>query len=120
MPTYNLIEYSDNYLKTSGNLWQFCKDILVVNYDGNIIEFNGANAADSFDFKARITGQTGNNGRIDGAKIIVPLKYLRNFWRTLEMHKDAQRTSRKKYYLPNVEIKDFNVMIDGKSFLINQ
>ena len=85
MPTYNLIEYSDNYLKTSGNLWQFCKDILVVNYDGNIIEFNGANAADSFDFKARITGQTGNNGRIDGAKIIVPLKYLRNFWITLEM-----------------------------------
>ena len=40
--------------------------------------------------------------------------------KTLEMHKDAQRTSRKKYYLPNVEIKDFSVMIDGKNFLINQ
>ena len=27
MPMYNLIEYSDNYAKTSGNLWQYCKDI---------------------------------------------------------------------------------------------
>ena len=29
---------------------------------------------------------------------------------------DMQRTSRKRYYLPNVEIKDYNVMIDGKNF----
>ena len=30
------------------------------------------------------------------------------------------RTSNKRYYIPNVEIKDYNVMIDGKNFLINQ
>ena len=30
MPTYNLIEYSDNYSKTSGSLWQYCKDIPAV------------------------------------------------------------------------------------------
>ena len=29
---------------------------------------------------------------------------------------DEQRTSSKRYYLPNVEIKDYNVMIDGKNF----
>ena len=29
---------------------------------------------------------------------------------------DAQRTSNKRYYLPNVDIKDYNVMIDGKTF----
>ena len=29
---------------------------------------------------------------------------------------DAQRTSNKRYYLPNVEIKDYNVLIDGKNF----
>ena len=52
MPMYNLTEYSDNYLKTSGNLWQYCKDILAVNDDSNIVEFNGANATDSFNFKA--------------------------------------------------------------------
>ena len=33
---------------------------------------------------------------------------------------DAQRISNKRYYIPNVEIKDYNVMIDGKNFLINQ
>ena len=31
MPMYNLIEYSDNYLKTSGSLWQYYKDQLNVN-----------------------------------------------------------------------------------------
>ena len=29
---------------------------------------------------------------------------------------DAQRISNKRYYIPNVEIKDYNVMIDGKNF----
>ena len=42
-PMHNLIEYSDNYLKTSGSLWQHCKDIPAVNNNGNIVEFNGAN-----------------------------------------------------------------------------
>ena len=47
---YNLIEYSDNYAKTSGSLWQYCKDILVVNNNGDIVDFTGANATDSFNF----------------------------------------------------------------------
>ena len=42
MPMYNLIEYSDNYSKTSGSLWQYCKDIPAVNSNGNIVEFNVA------------------------------------------------------------------------------
>ena len=61
-PMHNLIEYSDNYLKTSGGLWQYCKDIPAVNNNGNIVEFSGANAIDSFNFKAKITGQTRDNG----------------------------------------------------------
>ena len=85
MPMYNLIEYSDNYSKTSGSLWQYCKEIPAVNNDGDIVDFNGANATDSFNFKTKITGQTDNNGRIDNVEIMVPLKYLSNFWRTLEM-----------------------------------
>ena len=71
---YNLIEYSDNYLKTSGNLWQNWKDIPSVNNDGNIFDFNGANATDSFNFKTKITGQTNDNGVIK-IEIMVPLKY---------------------------------------------
>ena len=66
MSMYNLIEYSDNYSKTSGSLWQYFKDIPAVNDSGNIVEFNGANATDSFNFKVKLTVQTGNNGRIDG------------------------------------------------------
>ena len=50
MPMYNLIEYSDNYSKTSGSLWQYCKGIPAVDNNGAIINFNGANATDSFNF----------------------------------------------------------------------
>ena len=217
MPIYNLIEHSDNYSKTSGSLWQYCKEIPAVNNAGNIVESNGANATDSFNFKTKITGQTNDDGIIN-VEIMVPLKYLSNFWITLEMRlinckveliltsssdcviiyknvanqvpiftitetnlyvpvvtlstqdnakllpqlksgfkrtiswnkyltkpellaqnanlnhliepsfqdvnrlfvlafeDDAQRTSNKRYYIPNIEIKDYNVMIDGKNF----
>ena len=84
MPMYNLIEYSDNYTKTSGSLWQYCKDIPPRNSNDEIINFLGNNNTDSFNFKAKITSQTGNNGTKD-VEIMVPLKYLSNFWRTLEM-----------------------------------
>ena len=57
MPMYNLIEYSDNYSKTSRSLWQYFKDIPAVNNNGDIVDFNGANATDSFNFKSKITGQ---------------------------------------------------------------
>ena len=85
------IEYSDNYSKTSGSLWQYCKEIPAVNDNGDIVDFNGVNATDSFNFKTKITGQAAannNNGNIVGrvdVEIMVPLKYLSNFWRTLEM-----------------------------------
>ena len=85
MPVYNLIEYSDNYSKTSESLWQYCKEISAVNNEGNIVDFNGASATDSFSFKTKITGQTNNDGEINGVEIMAPLKYLSNFWRTLEM-----------------------------------
>ena len=65
MPMYILIEYSGDYSKTSGRLWQYCKDIPTVNKDVIILEFNGSNATDLFNFKAKITGQTDNNGRIE-------------------------------------------------------
>ena len=46
---YNLTKYSDNYSKTSGILWQYCRD--------------EANATtDSFSLKEKLTGQTGKNG----------------------------------------------------------
>ena len=84
MPMYNLIEYSDNYSKTSGSLWQYCKEIPAINNNGDIVIFNGANATDSFNFKAKITGKTDDDGDRENVEVMVPLKYLSNFWRTLK------------------------------------
>ena len=78
MPMYNLIEYSDNYAKTTGSLWQYCKDIPALVANNEITNFTGDNLTDSFKFKAKITGETGNNGTKD-VEIMVPLKYLSNF-----------------------------------------
>ena len=84
MPMYNLIEYSDNYAKTTGSLWQYCKDIPPRNNNDEIVIFRGNNSTDSFKFKSKITGQTGDDGTKD-VEIMVRLNYLSNFWRTLEM-----------------------------------
>ena len=84
MPMYNLIEFSDNYAKTTGSLWQYCKDIPARNVNNEIIAFDVKSVTDSFNFKAKITGRTGDDGTKD-VEIMVPLKYLSNFWRTLEM-----------------------------------
>ena len=91
MPMYNLIEYSENYSKTFGSLWQYCKEVPALDSNGDIADFKVANATDSFSFKIKITGQTANdknNGNIvkrTDVEIMIPLKYLSNFWRTLEM-----------------------------------
>ena len=65
MPTYNLIEYSGNYSKTSESLWQYCKEIPAVNNNDEVVDFNGANATDSFNFKTKIIGQTNDDGIIN-------------------------------------------------------
>ena len=75
MPMYNLIEYSDNYSKTSGSLWQYYKD----DPNSNIAR------SESFKSKVKIIGKTPDDGNTKGVEIIVPLKYLSNFWRDLEM-----------------------------------
>ena len=75
MPIYNLIEYSDNHSKTSQSLWQYYKD------DPN----NNLTDSISFKFTVKVTGKTPNNRNTKDVEIIVPLKYLSNFWRTLEM-----------------------------------
>ena len=42
MSMYNLIEHSDNFSKTSGSLWQYCKEIPAIDDNGAIVDFNGA------------------------------------------------------------------------------
>ena len=87
MPLCNLIKYSDNYWKASGSLWQYYKDEPFINSNGVIIDPpDDSDYSDnaSFKYKQKITDQTGNDGTKD-VEIMVPLKYLSNFWRTLEM-----------------------------------
>ena len=205
MPMYNLLEYSGNYAKTTGILWQYFRD----EPDDNLED------SESFKSKIKITGKTPNDDNEKDVEIMVPLKCLSNFWRTLEMpllncevnltltwsstclitnsngagtfditdtklyvpvvtlstqentkllqqlklgfkkvinwdkylskpesfrtnanlnhlvepsfqginrlfvlafEGDTQRTSHSGYYLPNVEIKDYNIMINGENF----
>ena len=75
MPMYNLIEYSDNYAKTTGSLWQYFRD----KPDDNLAD------SESFKSKIKITGKTPNDDSEKDVEITVPLKYLSNFWRTFEM-----------------------------------
>ena len=72
---YNLIEYSDNYAKTSGSLWQYYRD----EPHDNLAD------SESFKSKIKITVKTSDDGNEKDIEIMVPLKYLSNFWRTLEM-----------------------------------
>ena len=62
MPIHNLIEYSDNYSKTSGSLLQYCKDIPAVDNNNAIVNFAENNLTDSFNFKVKMTDQTGDDG----------------------------------------------------------
>ena len=80
MPMYNLIEYSDNYSKTSGILFQYCTDEPAKNVNNNnnnnnieFVDFTDANLTDSFNLKVKLTYQTGNNGS-KTVEIMVPLK----------------------------------------------
>ena len=85
MTMYNVIKYSHNYSKTSGSLWQYYRYEPFLDDDGAIADFpDDNNNSALFKFKTKIAGRIENNGTKD-VKIMVPLKYLSNFWRTLEM-----------------------------------
>ena len=75
MPMYDLIEYSDNYSKTSWRLWQYYKD------DPN----EKITQSELFKSKIKITGKTSAIGNTKDVEIVGPLNYLRNFCRTLKM-----------------------------------
>ena len=85
MPMYNLIEYSDVFSATLGRLRQCYRDEPALDNNNNIIDFPADNNNSIlFKFKHQITEETGN-GDTKNVEIMVPLKYLRNFWTTLEM-----------------------------------
>ena len=91
MPMYNLLEYSDNYSITSGSLWNFYRD--EINYSANEnndannyrINNNKSTTSKSFEYKTKIIRRTPNDNNVLDAEVVVPLKYLSNFWRSLDL-----------------------------------
>ena len=86
IPMYNLIEYSGNYSDTSGRLWQFKRDESPVANNENPDNVSTANST-FFKYKSNLFKplEAADNGVFKNVKIAVPLKYLSNFWKSLEM-----------------------------------
>ena len=77
MPMYNLLEYSKNYRKTTGSLWNYYRD-----EPSNPLSSN----SESFKYKTSIVGKTPeDNDSSMKEKVVIQLKHLINFWRALNM-----------------------------------
>ena len=80
MSMYNLLEYNKNYKKATGSLWNYCRNV-----PSNLLFSN----SESFKYKASITENTygrdvdANKVGKNKTEIVLPLKYLSNFWITL-------------------------------------
>ena len=107
MPMYNLLEYSKNYRKTIGSLYNYYRDEL--NDDTNLNNFanNNVVSSNTFNYKNKIIGNTynvdstvvpaaagarvanpnydANNSGKKNVELAIPLKYLGNFWRALNI-----------------------------------
>ena len=95
IPMYNLLEYSKNYRKTIGSLYNYYRDELTNDDNDNFANINVANS-EAFKYKNKITGNTYNvheaaqgyevnkNGT-QKIELAIPLKYLGNFWRALNI-----------------------------------
>ena len=83
MPMYNLIEYSHNCQDSSATLYQYKRDEPPANLANNLTTNNSS----SFKYKVNLLGNPviDNNIARLNVKIVVPLKYLSNFFRSLEM-----------------------------------
>ena len=86
MPMYNLLEYSKNYRKTTGSLWNYYRDQPNSTIGANNITHSILNS-ESFDYKANFmeNGVTHDNLTKNDVKVVAPLKHLSNFWRHLNI-----------------------------------
>ena len=84
MPMYNLIEYSDNYQDSSSTLYQYKRDEPP---EANAINDLTTDTSSSFKYKVELLGNPVLDGNIAkrSVKVVVPLKCLSNFFRSLEM-----------------------------------
>ena len=79
MHVYNLIAYNDYYSDTCGSLRQFTRD--EINNNANVTEYDSS----TFKCNSNPTDNVAADGTVKDVKIVLPLKYLSKFWRSLEM-----------------------------------
>ena len=84
MPMYNLLEYSKNYRKTIGSLYNYYRDELSDNADDDNFSNIKVVNSNTFKYKNKIINNTNNAGTKD-IELAIPLKYLGNFWRALNI-----------------------------------
>ena len=89
IPIYNLLKYTKNYSKTTGTLWNYYRDEINDGLNENNASNNRTNnnktiTSKYFEYKTRLIGSTANNNNTLNAEVVVPLKDLSNFWRSLD------------------------------------
>ena len=86
IPMYNFLEYSKSFRKTTESLWNYYRDKLNSGIGGRNNNVNYfIKDSKSFDYKTSITGKLEGIDTTKDVEIVVPVKYLSNFWRTLNM-----------------------------------
>ena len=87
MPMYNLLEYSKNYRKTTGSLWDYYRDEPNSGIDADNNITHSILNSESFNYNGNFmeNGVTQNNLIKNNVKIVIPLKNLSNFWRSLNI-----------------------------------
>ena len=111
MNMYNLIEYSDNYEDSTDSLYQFKKQEPLANNVNLTV-----NDSSSFKYKSDLLGNPSNlvtnallantNPEWKNAKIIVPLKYVSSFFRSLELPLISTKLNIQLNYTKNSVISD--------------
>ena len=81
---YNLLEYSKNYKKTTGSLWNYYRDEPNSNTNNDNVTHSILNSK-SFDYKANFISSVTNNLIKNYVKIVIALKHLNNFWKYLNI-----------------------------------
>ena len=87
MPMYNLLEYSKNYRKTTGSLWNHYRDEPSdpLSSDSKSFEYNTSITENTYNVGAGEAGYDENKVGKNDTKVVIPLKHLSNFWRSLNI-----------------------------------
>ena len=87
MPMYNLLEYSQNYRKTTGSSWNYFSDepSNSLSSSSQSFKYKTSITGNTYDFGAGEAGYDGDKAGKNKTEIVVPLKHLSYFWKTLNI-----------------------------------